>query len=139
MPPGVPGMLDFSALLPLLRFVFEGHREQFSNPLFVCDLVSCLATTGFSSADVTGLPDWVRAMAGIIMDSGITLASTQAISYNLAMFTSTLMISSGLLSLLRPWSARVHRGDADGGTPQTPTSSIDMYNNDVGQKSAINL
>jgi hypothetical protein len=121
-------MLDFSALLPLLRFVFEGHREQFSNPLFVCDLVSCLATTGFSSADATGLPDWVRALAGIIMDaavdSGITLASTQAISYNLAMFTSTLMISSGLLSLLLPWRARVHRGDADGGTPQTPTELL---------------
>jgi hypothetical protein len=105
--------------------MFEGHCEQFSNPRFVCDLVSCLATTGFSSADVTGLPDCVRALAGIIMDaavdSGITLASTQGISYNVAMFTSTLMISSGLLSLLRPWRARVHRGDADGETPQTPT------------------
>jgi hypothetical protein len=126
MPPGVPGML--SVLLPLLRFVFEGHREQFSNPRFVCDLVSCLATTGFSSADATGLPDWVRALAGIIMDaavdSGTALASTQATSYSLAMFTSTLMISSGLLSLLRPWRARVHRGDADGGTPQTPTELL---------------
>jgi hypothetical protein len=105
--------------------MFEGHCEQFSNPRFVCDLVSCLATTGFSSADVTGLPNWVRALAGIIMDaavdSGITLASTQGISYNVAMFTSTLMISSGLLSLLRPWRARVHRGDADGETLQTPT------------------
>jgi hypothetical protein len=126
MPPGVPGMLDFSALLPLLRFVFEGHREQFSNPRFVRDLVSCLVTTGFSSADATGLPDWVRALAGIIMDaavdSGTALASTQSISYSLAMFTSTLMISSGLLSLLRPWRARVHGGD--GGTPQTRTELL---------------
>jgi hypothetical protein len=122
MPPSVPGILDFSALLPLVRFIFEGHHEQFSTPRFVCDLVSCLATTGFSSADATGLPDWARALAGVIMDaavdSGIPLASTPSICYNVAMFTASLMISSGLMPFR--WGARVNRGDA----PQTPIELV---------------
>ena len=115
--------MDLSALLPLLRSFFEGHREQFYTPQFVCDLASCLATRGLSSADATGLPDWVRALVGIIMDaavdSGITLASTQARAYNLAVITGSLIwLSSSLL----PRRARVHGGG--GGTPKTPTELL---------------
>ena len=118
--------MDLSALLPLLRSFFEGHREQFYNPQFVCDLASCLATRGVSSADATGLPNWVRALTGIIMDaavdSGITLVSAER-AYNLAMCTSTLIgLSATLLRSMLPMRARVHGGD--GGTPKTPTELL---------------